>query len=121
MRSFGAVTFGVVFAELETADREGECEAQLSLASDDVLEVVLDPSDNQSTVASAEGRFNRALVFGKGSTAVAVGGTEEISGGNSTAITLGNGSNAAAGGANNRFAAALGNNKNALNGINNVP
>jgi hypothetical protein len=84
----------------------------------------IEPSDDLDTTAGAFGVFNRAVVFGNGSTAFAVAGTTfnemDIPGFNSTALTVGSGSNADAFGAN-AFAAALGNEQNAINGINNAP
>jgi hypothetical protein len=86
---------------------------------------------NTATTADASGTFNRAFSVGNGSFAFAMGGdpTNLTSIGNNTALTLGNGSNSFAlgtplfggpgFGTNNQFAAALGNNKNAVNGINN--
>jgi hypothetical protein len=78
------------------------------------------PNDPQPATAGAFGRFNRVAVFGNGSTAFAFGPIPNIPGGNNTAITVGSGSNSNAFGAN-RFAAALGSNRHAINGINNAP
>ncbi|MBV9514625.1 MAG: hypothetical protein JO280_11375 [Mycobacteriaceae bacterium] len=92
----------------------------------ETLEIIAGP--NQATDAQASGTFNRAFSVGNGSFAIAEGGDPtKASIGNNTALALGNGSNALAFGTpafggwgpNNQFAAALGNNKNALNGINN--
>jgi hypothetical protein len=93
--------------------------------------VNLAPRANQPAFAEAAGTFNRAIVVGNGSRALANGGprTGAITPiGDNTAITLGNGSNSYAGaipaqiGTNsprNQFAVALGNNQKAVNGINN--
>jgi hypothetical protein len=95
--------------------------------------------DREATAAVAVGFGNRALAIGDGATAGAVGGdgsalisklpNRRLQIGNNTAVSVGKGSNSYAGSLppkfppgnapKNQFAGALGDHKNALNGINN--
>jgi hypothetical protein len=93
--------------------------------------------ESQGSYAQAIGVQNRAVVFGDGSNAIAIGGNpgnpprvRALAGGN-TAITVGNGSNSYAGTLppaypphftntpNHQLARAVGDKMNAINGINN--
>ena len=96
-------------------------------------------TDSEDAFAQAVGFGNRAIAVGDGATAAALGGDglASISKfpirrpkiGNNTAITLGKGSNSYAGSLppkappgnapKDQFAAAIGDHRNALNGINN--
>jgi len=101
--------------------------------------VAIPATDSEDAFAQAVGFGNRAIAVGDGATAAALGGDglASISKfpirrpkiGNNTAITLGKGSNSYAGSLppkappgnapKNQFAAAIGDHRNALNGINN--
>lgn len=101
--------------------------------------VQIPPQDRATTAAVAVGSGNRALAIGDGATAGAVGGDRSIGIsklplrrpqiGNNTAVSFGRGSNSYAGTLppkdppgnkpNHQFAGAIGDHKNALNGINN--
>lgn len=129
--SFGTGNSSLAFGTRATALTEGRGNLAFVLGNPGpnpgIVDPVLgdiEPTDEIESAAGAFGNFNRAVVFGNGSSGYAVGGTTfndmDIPGANNTAFTFGNGSNADAFGLN-RFAGAFGSTRNAINGINNTP
>ena len=113
--AFGNGAFGFTQGTRNRAVAVGSSGPNGGMETDDVL---VPASDNAPAQAEADGTRNKAFVFGRGSLAFALDG--ETGSGRNTAITVGNGSNGVAIGTK-RFGAALGHNRNAENGVNNVP